>query len=135
GDIVFLANGGQPVGFATVRDCPNPPDSSNCDTNDTLIQIDMTKLGAGTQVVTQSIRGKVVQGNGCSMNDTHTTDFGKLYGIGAWDDKIYGFSNSGALVEVNNADGTACLVQYFSQNAWAGAGVSTQAPVHPPPPK
>ena len=25
GDIVFLANNGNPVGFATVRDCPSPP--------------------------------------------------------------------------------------------------------------
>ncbi len=135
GDIVFLANGNSPVGFATVRDCPSPPSSNNCDTADTLIQIDMTKLGPGTQSVTQAIRGKIVQGTSCPMNDTHATDFGKLFGIGAWNDKVYGFSNSGALIEIDNTDGTGCLVQYFSQNKWAGAGVSTLAPVKPPPPK
>jgi hypothetical protein len=135
GDIVFLANNGQPVGFATVRDCPNPPSSSGCDTSDTLIQIDLTKLGPGTQVVTQSVRGMVTQGSGCSMYDSHSTDFGKLYGIGAWNDKIYGFSNSGALIDIDNADGSACLVQYFAQNSWAGAGVTTVAPVMAPPPK
>jgi hypothetical protein len=69
------------------------------------------------------------------MYDSHSTDFGKLYGIGAWNDKIYGFSNSGALVEIDNGDGSACLVQYFSQNSWAGAGVTTIAPVMAPPPK
>ena len=37
GDIVFLANGGSPVGFATVRDCPNPPSQTGCSTIDTLI--------------------------------------------------------------------------------------------------
>jgi hypothetical protein len=135
GDIVFLANSGSPVGFATVRDCPNPPSTSNCDTSDTLIQIDMSKLGPGSQSVTQSVRGKVVQGSGCPMNDTHADDFAKLYGIGAWNDKVYGFSHGGALVEIDNTDGTACLVQYFSQNAWSGAGVTTLAPVKPPPPK
>ncbi|HVY49019.1 MAG TPA: hypothetical protein VHB21_24180 [Minicystis sp.] len=135
GDIVFLSNGGQPVGFATVRDCPHPPDPSNCDQSDTLIQLDLSHLGPGTQSVTQSVRGKITQGTGCSMNDTHAEDFGKLYGIGAWNDKVFGFSNSGALIEIDNNDGSACLVQYFSHDAWAGAGVTTAAPVIVPNPK
>jgi hypothetical protein len=134
GDLVFVANGGSPLGFATVRDCQNPPDSSSCDPSDTLVEIDMTALATqGAQNVTRAIRGMVVQGTGCSMNDTHSEDFGKLYGIGAWSDKIYGFSNSGALLDISNVDATACLVSYFSSDKWAGAGVTTQAPVIAPP--
>ena len=32
GDSVFLTNNGNPVGVATVRDCPTPPSSSGCST-------------------------------------------------------------------------------------------------------
>ncbi len=132
GDIVFLANNGQPVGFATVRDCPNPPDLTGCNTIDTLIEIDLTKLGAadGGSVVTKSIRGQTIKRAGC--NDAAHTDYGRLYGIAAWQDKVYGFSQFGYVVEINVSDGSACLVKDYPNDQFAGAGVTTIAPFEPP---
>ena len=58
-----------------------------------------------------------------------------MFGIAAWNDKVYGFSRSGNLVEINTADGTGCLVTQYADDKFAGAGVTTMAPVTPPPPK
>ncbi len=127
GDIVFLSNNGSPVGFATLRDCPNPPDPSGCSTTDTLVEIDVPKLKAGsTDPVTKSIRGQVVRNASCK--DT-ATEYGSMYGIAAWNDKVYGFSYSGAFVEIFNKDGTACQLAEYSSWKFAGAGVTTVAPV------
>ncbi|MBI5546025.1 MAG: hypothetical protein HY901_19205 [Deltaproteobacteria bacterium] len=135
GDIVFLSNDGDPVGFATLRDCPNPPSTTGCNRVDTLVEIDVTKLALGnTASVTKSVRGQVVKGAGC--NDPSTaTGYGSTYGIAAWNDKVFGFSRKsgdGYLIEIDNQDGTACLVQRYPDDAFAGAGVSTLAPVQGP---
>jgi len=128
GDIVFLENGGNPVGFATVRDCPSPPYSSNCDTADTLIEINVPKLGQTTTgSVLQSVRGQIVKRAGC--NDTSGTSYGKMYGIAALGSKVYGFSHDGAIVDIDNTDGGACLVSFDAANLWSGAGVTTAAKV------
>ncbi len=135
GDIVFLANKGQPVGFATVRDCPNPPVNSGCNPVDTLIQIDMTKIqGASSQSITKSVRGQIVQQAGC-VDPNGQDGYGSMYGIAAWNDKIFGTTHDGAIVQINNADGTACLVKNVPETFWNGAGVTTLAPVIGPPPK
>lgn len=132
GDIVFLANGGSPVGFAAVRDCPNPPDPAGCNATDTLIEIDMTKLqSVGTQSVTLKVRGQVVAGAGCAGGDTA---YQRMLGIAAWNAKVYGFSHNAAIVEIDNNDGTACQVVSTPGVFWNGAGVTTLAPVIPPPP-
>jgi hypothetical protein len=130
GDIVFLANGGKPVGFATVRDCPNPPDNSGCNPIDTLVEIDMTAIGqAGTQSVLKAIRGQVVKAAGCG--DT-STGYGSMYGIASWNDKVFGFSRSGNLVEISNLDGSGCLVKSYPADLFSGAAVTTIAPIIPP---
>jgi hypothetical protein len=134
GDIVFLANGGKPIGFATVRDCPNPPSTKNCNTVNTLIEIDVAKLGAATtQSVTKAVRGQIVKRQGC--NDATQGDYGNMYGIAAWGSKVYGFSRSGMLVEIDTSDGTGCLVQAYDADKFSGAGVTTLAPIQPPTPK
>lgn len=134
GDIVFLANNGSPVGFATVRDCPNPPSTSNCNPVNTLIEIDVPKVQpAGAQSVIKSVRGQIVQAQGC--NDGTNGDYGNMYGIAAWNDKVYGFSRTGNLVEISVTDGSACLVKAYASDKFAGAGVTTLAPIMPPPPK
>ena len=134
GDIVFLANGGKPVAFATVRDCPSPPSTSGCSATDTLLEIDASKLaGAATQSVAKAVRGQIVERPGC--NDPSGGPYGSMYGIAAWDSKVYGFSHGGAIVEIDNVTGGACLV-VTTKNLWDGAGVTTVAPViAPPPPK
>ena len=131
GDIVFLDNGGSPVGFATVRDCPKPPASTSCNT-DTLIEIDVGAMKAvGNQSVLKSVRGKIEKAAGCA---DPTSSYGSMYGIAAFNDQIFGFSNKGEFVTISNKDGTACLVQSFAMEKWAGAGVTTIAPVIAPPP-
>lgn len=132
GDIVFLANGGSPVGFATVRDCPNPPDNSGCNEVDTLIEVDMAALAqAGTQSVTKAIRGQILQKSSCGGNGSY--GFGSLFGIASWNGDVYGFSRAGNLVLIDNVDGTACLVKNYPSDLFSGAAVTTVAPVVPPP--
>jgi hypothetical protein len=134
GDIVFLADtGGSPIGFATVRDCT----SMGCSATDTLLQIDMTKLGkAGTAVtgnITLGLRGQVVKSSTCT--DTTNATYGRMYGIAAWNSTIYGFSHGSYIVEIDNSTGAACAVGGTNTaEAWSGAAVTTIAPVHPPPP-
>ena len=131
GDLVFLSNNNMPIGFATVRDCKSPPSSTSCNSTDTLIEIDMAKLKAvGAQDVTLKVRGAIVKKAGCS--DTVNTSYGGMYGIAAWNDKVYGFSNKGDIVEIDNTDGSACLL-IGGMNHWDGAGVTTSAPVIKPP--
>lgn len=131
GDVVFLANNGNPVGFATVRDCPNPPDTAGCNTTDTLIEIDMTKLqSVGSQSVTLKVRGQIVKAAGCGGDAKF---YEQTLGIAAWNDKVYGFSHNGAIIEIDNDDGTACQVANTPNMFWNGAGVTTLAPVIKPP--
>jgi hypothetical protein len=133
GDMVFLANGGNPVGFATVRDCPNPPSTMGCSYVDTLIEIDVPKLTkAGAQPVIKAVRGQIVKRAGC--NDGWQGDYGSMFGIAAWNDLVFGFSRTGNLTEISNVDGSACLVKSYSPNKFSGAAVTTLAPVIPPPP-
>ncbi len=133
GDIVFLANGGSPVGFATVRDCPAPPDNMGCNQVDTLIEIDMTALAtAGTQSVLKQIRGQVLEATSCGGSGGF--GFGNLFGIASWNGDVYGFARSGDLLQISNDDGTACLVKTYPTDLFSGAAVTTLAPVTPPPP-
>ena len=126
GDIVFLANNGSPVGFATVRDCS----SSSCNTTDTLVELDLTAVGmAGTQPVIKSLRGQIVKSTGC--NDSNAA-YGGMYGIAAFQDKVYGFSHTGFIVTIDNNDGTACLALATPNDDWAGAAITTSAQVVPP---
>ena len=133
GDIVFLANGDNPVGFATVRDCLIPAETNDCSTVNTLIEIDVPKLANmnNTESVRKSIRGQIVKRPGCA--DGTDGLYGNMYGIAAWKDKVYGFSRSGYIVEIDTTDGTACQVVPNTGLKFAGAGVTTLAPIVPPP--
>lgn len=123
GDIVFLANGGSPIGFATVRTC-GPSGTSTCSKVDTVIEVDVGAIKPGAGSVLKSVRG---QAKGTSQS------FGSMYGIVAYKDKVIGFSNSGDIVSINNTDGAATLITTESGVKFAGAGVSTLAPVVAPP--
>ncbi|MBK8254472.1 MAG: hypothetical protein IPK82_17620 [Polyangiaceae bacterium] len=136
GDVVFLENGGAPAGFATVRDCPNPPSSSGCHSIDTLVELNITKLAtAGSSSVLKSIRGQLVPSANC--NDG-TLGYGSIFGITAWKDKIFGFGRSqnlgGIAITINNDTAEGCILKTFTEE-WSGAGVTTIADVDIPPPK
>jgi hypothetical protein len=129
GDIVFLANNGSPLGFATVRTCPN----NTCATSDTLVEIDVTKLKANnTTSVVKSVRGVLHQGTGCA-NTTAPPSYGKMYGIAAYEDQVYGFSHDTGIVAIDNVDASVCLVAVPNGISFSGAGVTTVAPVIAPP--
>ncbi|MEO6572694.1 MAG: hypothetical protein ABIP89_02555 [Polyangiaceae bacterium] len=125
GDIVFLANMGSPVAFATV--CP----AGNCGGTDTLIELDVSKVTPGTASALKSVRGPIVKGAWCT-NAASPASFGSIFGIAAYDDKVYGFSNKGELIEIHNIDGSACLVKAYANTSFKGAGVTTSAPVIAP---
>lgn len=137
GDMVFFSNEGSPVGFATLRDCEDPAQGpSTCSTVDTLVEIDIGKLApagaGGAAVVTKTIRGKVLPA-GCS---DETCGFGAMYGITAYEDKVYGFSYGGKIVSIDNSTGQAQLISSpLVQPGFAGAGVTTAARITPPQPK
>jgi hypothetical protein len=129
GDIVFMANSGSPIGFATVRTCPG----GTCSSADTLIEVDVTAIKPGTQSVLKGVRGQVVRGSWCTTDTTHTS-YGSMFGIVAYKDKVFGFSRSGDIIEIHNTDGTGCLISSNTANKFAGAGITTVAPVVAPPP-
>jgi hypothetical protein len=133
GDIVFLANKGVPLGFATVRSC-----GANC-TNvpDTLVQIDLAKMKAGfTGSVVKSVRGVLKQGTGCA-NPMAPPSFGSMYGVAAYQDKIFGFSRAGGIVTIDNGNAGVCFVATPLEGGmplkFAGAGVTTVVDVIAPP--
>ena len=132
GDIVFLDNGGTPLGFATVRDCSG---TSTCSKVDTLVELDLTKMkGGNTGSLVKAVRGQVRKAASCA--DASNASYGGMYGIAAYEDKIIGFSHDGFIVSISNVDGTACLIHDYSGTiAFDGAGVTTSAPVTAPPPK
>lgn len=131
GDIVFLANDGEPVGFATVRDCPKPPSISGCSKTDTLIEIDLSKLSLPQPTnVTKAIRGKILKEPNCGKPGLVT---GSMFGIAAWDDMVFGFSRTGRVVRIDTADAAGCLMQNYPDRFFSGAGVTTLAPVELPP--
>ncbi|MFO0659597.1 MAG: hypothetical protein U0165_07180 [Polyangiaceae bacterium] len=87
GDIVFFSNNNTPVGFATVRDCPTPNDTTGCNYTNTLLQIDVTALSATTPgSVTQSVRGQIVPKSTCN-----TSGWGNFWGVAAWNEHVFGF--------------------------------------------
>lgn len=130
GDVVFYSVGGAPKGLATLRACvPKSGTSAVCDnTNDIIAEVDMTALA--TKNPNALLRKKLL---GTGVN------YGRTFGVGAWEDKVYGFTyattGSGAvpaqLIEVD-ATGQGSLVQVFStltSGGWTGAGVSTKAQI------
>ena len=129
GDIVFLANSGDPIGFATVRTCPP---SKPCATVDTLVEVDVRAIKPGTQSVLKSVRGQVTRGAWCK-NPASPPTFGSMFGIVAYKDVVYGFSRTGDIVEIHNTDGSGCLVASDTSRKFAGAGITTTAPVVAPP--
>ena len=134
GDLVFLDNGGRSVGFATVRDCPNPPSSSNCSTSDSLLELDLTKLRYGSRtVVTRRLLGRITADTRCT-NDPPSA-FGRTFGITAYKGAIFGFGRGSLVTRIDNTTAKACVISDLTGTlpvGFAGAGVTTAAPIDPP---
>lgn len=147
GDLVFLKNeGGTPIGFATVRNCEKPETAPNntCSKIDTLVEIDVTALtpsqpGHAPSII-KSTRGQILP----TKCHNEECGFGSIYGIAAFNDKVFGFvykitasnDRNGLLISIDNDTAIATLISTpLTTDGFAGAGVSTLAPVKPPPPK
>jgi hypothetical protein len=137
GDIVFyLDASGQPTGLATIRSC----DSKGADctkTNDYLAGIDMAALAAAysSGVPATSLLSGIYGGGVGDLGQG--TGYGELFGLGAWEGKVFGFGHSPAdLVTISTATGGGSVVSGAMTSGWAGAGVSTKTTitVGPPPP-
>lgn len=80
---------------------------------------EMTFRGDGSVAV--RVIGPIVEG---------TTGFRQLFGLGYWGRSLYGFSNSGQLVEIDPRTGAGRLVTTATgTDQFWGAGVTTIAPV------
>jgi hypothetical protein len=132
GDMVFMANNGNPIGFATVRTCTTAP--SDCEPNDWLLEIDVKALKPGKQSVAKSVRGGMNRASNCG-GGTPYASFGSVFGIAAYHDKVYGFSRHGDLIDVSNDTGAGCMLWSNTATRFAGAGITTIAPVTAPPPR
>jgi hypothetical protein len=135
GDIVFYTQNGTNLGLATIRHCPIPSGSTKpvCDkTNDSLAEIDMAALTAAYNGSAGAPLLAKTYGNG--------TTYGELFGVGAWQDKVYAFARvqTGSPAQLVSIDstGTGVSLQPFANitAGWSGAGVTTKATITVPPP-
>jgi hypothetical protein len=101
--------------------------------NDIIAEVDVPAMVAAFNSKTPGALKKQFLGNG--------TMFGRLYGIGAWNDSVYAFERLGSnnypaqLIQIN-AQGVGQSIQMFPNImlGWSGAGVTTNAPVTVLPP-
>ncbi len=94
----------------------------------------------GSASTLKAVIGEVVQGSGCAAPSTGSapavgTGFQSMYGIAAYQSKVYGFSHQGDIVEIDNDTGSACLLSKLPSTSFSGAGVTTSAPVVAPNPR
>jgi hypothetical protein len=84
---------------------------------DTLAQITFDAGGASSIRVIGPIRGGGM-------------DFRQIFGLGYWGRSVYGFSNSGQLIEIDRTTGAGRLATTMTgTDRFWGAGVTTRAPV------
>ncbi len=84
---------------------------------DTLAQITFDASGTSSIRVIGPIRGGGM-------------DFRQIFGLGYWGRSVYGFSNSGQLIEIDRATGAGRLATPMTgTDRFWGAGVTTRAPV------
>ena len=97
GDLVSVHGAGT---YATIR--------RSGDTHDTLAQITFAAGGASTITVI----GPIVEG---------TTEYTQIFGLGYWGRSVYGFSNSGQLVQIDRTTGAAQLTTTMTGTRSSGA--------------
>jgi hypothetical protein len=132
GDIAFFSNAGTPVGIATIRPCTGT--TCNPD-NDVVVEIDMTALA--TKNPKANLKKRFLGS---------ASGFGRLYGIGAWNDQVYAFQrfsgsatsgNPATLISISLVTGKGTSLKDFpditaAKNGWSGAGVTTAAKISLP---
>ncbi|HEY3821693.1 MAG TPA: hypothetical protein VGL81_31215 [Polyangiaceae bacterium] len=156
GDIVFYNDASNtPTGLATIRSCPaGKTNSISYCTKDYLASVDMTALktaytsGTAAASLLGGIYGATTSG-GVTTGPGNGTGFGDVFGLGAWDSTVFGFTRAittpaaaPQLITIDTTSGVGTSVQSFTFNkpddGWSGAGVTTKVtisvPKPPPPP-
>lgn len=160
GDIVFYADSMMvQTGLATIRSCPPPVGNKApacIKTSDFLAGIDMTALAtAYTSKVKATTLLKGIYG-GSMTGAGAGTGYGDLFGLGAWNGKVFAFSRNIAAnptanppipttvpptlltIDPTSGVGTPVAGQSWSfTDGWSGAGVTTTVTINipkPPPP-
>ena len=138
GDLVFyVGTDGVAKGLATIRSCKGV---SCVRTDDYLAGIDMNALAAaftsGTPATTllSGIYGgsAATKGPGIGRGD--------LFGLGAWEGKVFGFQRSSAnngkpaLIAIDATSGTGSMLSdgFSFTNGWSGACVTTKVTITVP---
>jgi len=156
GDIVFYNDASNtPTGLATIRSCPTGKSNTitNCG-NDFLAAVDMTALktaytsGTAAPSLLGGIYGATTSG-GMTTGPGNGTGFGDVFGLGAWNATVFGFTRTittpataAQLITIDTTTGVGTSVQSFTfpkpDDGWSGAGVTTKVtisvPKPPPPP-
>jgi hypothetical protein len=152
GDMVFYTDSmSKPTGLATIRPCTTGKDATCVETNDYLAGIDMTALAAAYtgKTHTTSLLGGIYGGTSTTVGPG--TTYGEIYGLGAWEGTVFGFTRAETgktdphppqLLTIDTTSGKGTVVPVavdFTTNGWSGAGVSTTTTITikppPPPPK
>jgi hypothetical protein len=135
GDLFIASNHGDPIGFATVRDCPSPPETAGCSLTDTLVEIDVARLRLGSfDPVLKRVAGQAVPAASCPVVEGSIpgAGFGSFFGIAAYQDRIYGFSRQGAIVAMDSTTGAGCLLENQPWHHFSGAAATTSIAVVAP---
>lgn len=154
GDLVFYNDSaGKPTGLATIRSC-KPATSSgkspSCSKNsDFLAGVDMAAMATAYKSGTPAASLNAGIYGGSSTSTGSGIGYGEVFGLGAWDMSVYGFTrnmsaSSGGtavppqlvLIDTSSGKGMAQPGGFSFTNGWSGAGVTTkvQVVVAPPPP-
>jgi hypothetical protein len=155
GDLVFYTDAtAGATGLATIRQCTavsagSKSSSQTCTkTNDYLAGIDMTALAtaytSGTPAT--SLLSGIYGGSSTSIGSG--TSYGEIFGLGAWEGNVYGFTReytdpttkaavSPKLVSISTSTGAGSVISSsfpFTTDGWSGAGVTTKVTVTVPKP-
>ena len=135
GDVVFYTStNGAPLGLATIRSCP--PKGGTCG-KDYLASIDMAaiKTAYSTKTAATSLLGGVY-GSPAAGQLGNGTGFYGVYGLGAWNAQVFGFTRNRAslgpqliTIDTTTGAGTAAAPPFAFTNGWSGAGVTTKVAI------
>jgi hypothetical protein len=149
GDVVFYVDSTHgPTGLATIRSCPAGGSGTQC-SKDYLAGVDMSALK--TAYTSGTAASSLLAGiyGGSSAGPGNGTGYADVFGLGAWDSTVFGFSRhvgSGSsavaptLITIDTASGVGTMIanNFSFTNGWSGAGVTTKVtisvPTPPPPP-
>ena len=140
GDLVFYMDAqSNPTGLVTIRPCK--PKTTTCiTTSDYLAAVDMTALATAYKNGTPaSTLLKGIYG-GSGTNDGAGTNYGDLFGLGAWQGTVFAFARktqangSPLLLSIDTKTGAGNVISssFTFTNGWSGAGVSTSATISVP---